>query len=85
MKYIKTLEKENMFGRKTFFMIEIKGDFDLKNCEFDSFNDAMEYMTHNYEDSINNFGTDYKIYEMQKKLVSKDMFIRWENQNKYNL
>jgi hypothetical protein len=85
MKYIKTLEKENMFGKENYFIIEIRGEFDLNNIRFETFNSAMNYMNFNYEELTPYFGKEYKIFEIQKKSVNKDQFIMWENQRKYNL
>lgn len=81
------INKFNSLNSRTkyFYMIEMRGDFDLKEMAFESFNDAMNYMNHNYEEKVQYYGEKYKVFKIKKELIDKDMFNMWQDSNKYNL
>ena len=82
---------ENVSNIKEFFMIKMSGQFDIRNIEFNSFVDAMNYMYDNYNDThagrilIKNYGKSYEIYKIKKELIDKNEFDMWYNTKKYNI
>lgn len=77
--------------KKDFYVVEMTGEFDLKNIEFDSVFDAMTYLNNNYNNELllSSYDKGYKIFKIQKELVGKDtvkdILKMMQNSNKYNL
>ena len=86
MKIYKFNTINEKYNIRDFYIIEKPGDFDLRMIDFSSFNDAMEYLTNNYDkELVDSYGTAYKIYKIKKELVDNDMFKMWQDTNNYNL
>jgi len=91
MKYLKTYEKFENVNIKEYYSIQISGEFDTNNNEFDSFNEAMEYLSNNFVkgfviDGYNKPGIQgYKIYKMKREKIDETEYETWLNAKKYNL